>query len=143
MFKVMKKKDLDLMSEKIHDIGKKLAACQEELDDAYGKIQKNEELNESLTRTISKLEGHIEKIEQAQLLSDTNSVELSIENDLTKVTPTVKFRTDVYEKMVELGYLSDKDDGNDMAIQIALMTISFEALQQIIESFSAPVEDSE
>lgn len=143
MFKVMKKKDLDLMSEKIHDIGKKLAACQKELNDAYGKIQKNEELNESLTRTISKLEGHIEKIEQAQLLSDTNSVELSIENDLTKVTPTVKFRTDVYEKMVELGYLSDKDDGNDMAIQIALMTISFEALQQIIESFSAPVEDSE
>lgn len=144
MFKLMKKSDLKHLQEKISDIGIKLTRCQKELDAAYEEIKNSDTVNEELRDTIRKLEDSIAVMQKAQeeaVVSDTNSVELAIANDLTTVTPTIKFRRDVFEKMVELGYLSDKDEGNAMAIQIALMTVSFEALQQIIEAFSEPVED--
>src|SRR5690554_3941000 len=145
MFKLMKKSDLKHLQEKISDIGIKLTRCQKELDAAYEEIKNSDTVNEELRDTIRKLEDSIMVMQKAQeeeaVVSDTNSVELAIANDLTTVTPTIKFRRDVFEKMVELGYLSDKDEGNAMAIQVALMTVSFEALQQIIEAFSEPVED--
>lgn len=144
MFKFMKKSDLDHLQGQIEEIGSKLSACQNELDSAYAEIEKTEKVNEDLRETIESMESSLEEMQHIQdesIHADSNVVELEIANDLTTVTPTVRFRRDVFEKMVELGYLSDKDQNNDMAIQVALMTITHEALQQIIDSFSEPVED--
>lgn len=141
MFKLMKKSDLDSLNQKMDCIRNKLSESQQELHSSYLQVEETEKHNEELKEQVRKLEEQIEESARAQLIADSNIVELQIANDLTSVVPVVRFRQDVFEKMVELGYLSDKDSGNDMAIQVALMTISHEALQQIIDSFSEPVED--
>ena len=145
MFKIVKKSDFEHLQSKIISIGQKLSGYEEDLHEANNKIEEYQKLNHDLDLTIAELKNQIETFnksdESHQLIANVNSVELVIADDLTKVTPIVKFRRDVFEKMVELGYLSDKDEGSDIAIQLALMTIAHEALDQIIESFSQPVEE--
>lgn len=141
MFKLMKKSDFESLNRKMDDINQKLDKAERDLEDSYLQAEEVEKHNAELRVTIDELQEKLEETERANMISDTNIVELRVAEDLTSVTPIVRFRTDLFEKMVELGYLSDKDSGNDMAIQVALMTISHEALQQIIDSFSEPVED--
>lgn len=86
-------------------------------------------------KTIESLTAENERLQKLSVeADDTNSVTLRIGDDLTSITPVVKWKSEIKEKLIEVGLLSDANSSNT-AIQVALMLIGQEALEQIIESF--------
>lgn len=109
-------------------------------------IERNEELielekrmreqNEGMKQAIAELEAKLDAF------GDENSVTLRVSDDLTRVIPSVRVKREVFEKMVELGYLDDTvtSESKPFAMQLALMHVCSEALEQIMESFAASIE---
>jgi len=98
--------------------------------------QKNKELEEQLEQANAKLE------EVNSAFAEENSVTLIIDDTLTHVTPYVKVREDVFDKMVELHYLNDavNPETKGMSMQLALLTIASDGLDQILDAFSSPID---
>ena len=100
-------------------------------------------LNESLrdkTTEIEKLKQRIEELEGLFSKSDKNEVTIQISDDFSTLTPKVSWKKETTGKLIEAGVLNDVS-ATATATQLALMDIAREGLEQIIESFSVPVED--
>lgn len=133
---------------------RELAEAEKEVRKLTNKLHKEEEkytdaveafahTEAKLQDTIYTLEERLRKHEEA--FSDQNSVTLQVNDDLTSVTPYVRVKEEVFEKMVELHYLNDavNPETKSMAMQLALLTIANESLDQIIEAFTSPIEKPE
>lgn len=105
-----------------------------------GRIKELSDENERLVGENERLVEEVEKLKSAE--ADTNSVTLSISDDLTSIIPLVRYKPDLQEKLIQAHYLSD---GNvtSHAIQLALMLISHEGLEQILEQFGHPMSKEE
>lgn len=92
-------------------------------------------------RVIEELEAKVEELNS--IYADHNTITLTVRDDLTQVTPTVKVKPEVFDKMVELGYLDDHvtSETKSHLMQTAMLVIGSEALEQIVESMSQPVAD--
>lgn len=99
-------------------------------------IESLQKQNESLQKQIKTLQEAAEKV-----TDEKNSVSLIIHEDLTKITPIIRYREDVIDKLIELGHISEAQREDKYAIQIALAIISEEALSQMIELFTPDPEE--
>lgn len=90
---------------------------------------------------IHSLEAELETLKSTY--ADHNTITLTVKDDLTQVVPTVKVKPEVFDKMVELGYLDDHvtSETKSHLMQTAMLVIGAEALEQIVESMSQPVHD--
>lgn len=133
----------------------KLYALEEEATDLSTRCGQLDRNNEYLNRQVEELEAHLEDAQRAiQLIrdenqklldysvqSDTNEVIIRISEDLTSITPIVRWRgEDASEKLIELGMLKDANN-TKTATQVALMTIALDGLEQIIEEFQPTVQE--
>ena len=119
------------------------------LNDVYMRhnAQLKKELEEAkleidhLNRDLYHCQEQLDKKED--LYSSQNTITLTVADDLTQVVPTVRVKPDVFEKMVELGYLDDTVNTENKAfmMQTALLVIANEALEQIVEAMTQKVED--
>lgn len=125
---------------KVRQLSNELHRYEEMYTDSLEEFAKAEA---SYQDTIYTLREQLQKHEET--FSDQNSVTLQVNDDLTSVTPYVRVKEEVFEKMVELHYLNDavNPETKAMAMQLALLTIANESLDQIIESFTSPVEKVE
>jgi flagellar motility protein MotE (MotC chaperone) len=108
----------------------KYQILEKEINDKLSKLQ--EELNQK--------EQELENLKDLLRETDENSVTLKVSNDLTKVVPIVRYNPSTVEKFIELGYLSDDQERNTFAAQLALLTIVQEAVSQILENFTDEVK---
>jgi len=97
------------------------------------------EENENLKKERDSLKEQVEQLQKTFASSNENSVTLQISDDLTKVSPIVRFKPSTFDKFAELGYLKDEQEGNTFAAQLALLTVVQEALTQILDSFTDEV----
>lgn len=74
------------------------------------------------------------------VLSEGAETVFKISSNITNISPTIRYHPEIFEKLVELGYLNDTHTDNKFAIQLALLTITHEALGQIIEAFAESVD---
>lgn len=139
---VNKKKYVQLMSQ-YNDL-----ATQNEVLNARIEMMKEESIEQTLKvaemkQMITALEEKISREES--VYGDANIVKLTISDDLQSVLPHVTVKSEVYEKMVQLGVISDAltVDAKPTAMQIALMSMANEALSTILEQFEAPIESVE
>jgi translation initiation factor 2B subunit (eIF-2B alpha/beta/delta family) len=114
---------------------KKLRESRESLKNAH-------DTNETLQAEIKSLKNTISVMdERNKVLSENTFVKMLLDDTLTKATPVVKYNPAIVEKLIELGYINDAMSEDKFAIQIALLTISNEAISQIIESFEQEFDD--
>jgi len=133
MIKLLKTKTYNQFKERITQLEKELEEEKQShtaLSDAY----ENQSVDLKLIK--EQYDSLLNKLND----SDENSVKFVISKDLTQVTPVVRVNTESHEKMIEMGYIKDGDENHKFATQLALITIVDEAVDQIIESFSAPIE---
>lgn len=97
-------------------------------------------LMDSLSDKDTEIAQLKEQLEVGVTTSDTNFVKMTISDDLEKVTPTIKVKSTMFELLVQEGYLSDTQEGNSFAMQLAMISIAHEALTQLLESFTEAVE---
>lgn len=91
-------------------------------------------------KAFEEKEQELENLKDLLRETDENSVTLKVSNDLTKVVPIVRYNPSTVEKFIELGYLSDDQERNTFAAQLALLTIVQEAVSQILENFTDEVK---
>ena len=130
--------------------GKVKALAEAEIQHLDASLSKAEENNASLVRDnaiqrkeIESLQKQIKTLQEAteKVTDEKNSVSLIIHEDLTKITPIIRYREDVIDKLIELGHISEAQREDKYAIQIALAIISEEALSQMIDMFTATPEE--
>lgn len=90
---------------------------------------------------IDGLEAELETLKSTY--ADHNTITLTVRDDLTQVTPSVKVKPEVFDKMVELGYMDDHvtSETKSHLMQTAMLVIGAEALEQIVESMSQPINE--
>lgn len=105
-------------------------------------IQDCDSLESENNRILSEVEELKQKLqmleeEQQRVFADENSVVLNVDDDLTSVTPIVRVKQEMHDKMLQLGMLNDAvpSDSIPFAMQLALLNVAYEALDQIIASF--------
>ena len=78
------------------------------------------------------------KLEALSPIADETHVVISIKDDLTTISPTIRYDPVIVPKLIELGYINDAavEKNDAFAIQIALISIVHEGLGQIMESFT-------
>ena len=113
-----------------------LTAIQQELDEAEQQL-------EQLMKENRDLSDEVKKLHELFNNAGENSVRLDISNDVKTVVPTIKFDQDIFDKLVELGYLDDSKKNHTFAMQLALIVIAHEALTQIIETYQSPIDQTE
>lgn len=91
---------------------------------------------ESVQTKLHEAEARIQEYEQSLDRHDSNEVTLLIDDDLMRITPRVRWKAGIEEKMFELGYLDDTNINNRMAAQVALLTIGSEGMEQLLETFT-------
>lgn len=105
------------------------------------------EQNAALVDELYEKEAEIESL-KAQLAlqvtnTNNNSVTITISDDFDTATPTVKFKPEIHEKMMQHGLIretgSDKQDA--FAIQLALIDMAKDALIQLVNEFSEAIDD--
>ena len=89
---------------------------------------------------IEALNEYIERKET--VYGSSNVVKLAISDDLTHVIPHITVKSQMFEKMVQMGMLDDTvtPDTKPTAMQLALMSIALEALETLSKQFSNRVE---
>lgn len=92
---------------------------------------------------IDRLQEEVERLNGLLTNSEHNEVTLRMSDDLLTMTPIVRWKPHLGEKLYEIGYLRDTDGESPMAIQLALMSVGYEALTQLVESFEQPVKETE
>lgn len=75
--------------------------------------------------------------------TNNNSVTITISDDFDTATPTVKYKPEIHEKMMQHGLIretgSDKQDA--FAIQLALIDMAKDALLQLVNEFTEAIDD--
>ena len=141
----------------INQLQNEIDSLHEILDEANRDIVENKDALKKERENSEHLFNHSKVLEQRihdyqveldhkeEIYSSENSVTLRITDDLTQVVPTIKVKPDVFEKMVELGYLDDSvnSETKSVSMQAALLVIANEAMEQIIESMSNSIDNPE
>lgn len=96
---------------------------------------------EELEKEVERLNEGIKELKSTY--ADHNTITLTVRDDLTQVVPTVKVKPEVFDKMVELGYMDDHvtSETKSHLMQTAMLVIGAEALEQIVESMSQPLHE--
>lgn len=133
----------------------KLRALKNEANDLSARCTRLDKNNEYLSKQIDELQAHLEDAQrdiqtirdENERLLDTafnsyaNEVTIRIGDDLTSLTPVVRWKGDeTSEKLIELGYLKDANN-TKTSTQVALMLIALEGLEQIVEDFQPTVQE--
>lgn len=155
----IKRSTYEKMQKAVKDAEEKLIASNENLVKAHHvvteyrrEIEKREYIEQTLRKHRDELHDERDEIQSEldtmKLLmgnSDTNEVCLRIADDLTNITPIVRWKDNTKERLIQIGALSDAAiAGNaNTAVQVALMTIASEALEQVIEGFAPAVAGGE
>lgn len=135
MIKILKKSTHRNLLDRVAYHAKRADAMASEVEVLKEHRRVDEMLLSEAEKTIESLTVENERLQKLSVeADDTNSVTLRIGDDLTSITPVVKWKSEIKEKLIEVGLLSDANSSNT-AIQVALMLIGQEALEQIIESF--------
>lgn len=135
MIKILKKSTHRNLLDRVAYHAKRADATASEVEVLKEHRSVDEMLLSEAEKTIESLTAENERLQKLSVeADDTNSVTLRIGDDLTSITPVVKWKSEIKEKLIEVGLLSDANSSNT-AIQVALMLIGQEALEQIIESF--------
>lgn len=127
MIKILSKKSFDAYESRINNL-------ERELEEAKKKLVEQYERNENL-------EFDFKRLQEQFFSANENEVTLKIKDDLLTVIPFVKWKPEIKNKLVEIGYLNEYPPPGEKAIQLALISIAYEALEQIIESFSYAVQE--
>ena len=142
--------DIRELQNEIDNLQKILDEANHDIVESKKAREKEEEKSEYYFNESKVLEQKVEELQAAlehkeEVYSSENSVTLRITDDLTQVVPTIKVKPDVFEKMVELGYLDDSvnSETKSVSMQAALLVIANEAMEQIIESMSNSVDSPE
>lgn len=140
MFKIIKSKEYERLLRAKLD-----ADYYKEEVDMYRKRSenasvKNFELAHSLNKKIKELEEEVERLNNLSVKSNHNEVTIQLSDDLITITPVVRWKDSTEQKLIEIGALPDGEN-TPYAIQIALMTMAYEGIQQIVESFYPPVSE--
>ncbi|WGH49521.1 hypothetical protein [Alishewanella phage vB_AspM_Slicko01] len=98
------------------------------------------ELDEVLAELNQLKHDHAElkKITKEQNIS--NSVSIVMDDTMTKFTPVIRHKPNVFEVLFQSGYLNDSQN-NKEAIELALLTISSEVLTQLLDEFVEPFRE--
>lgn len=117
------------------------------IDSLKNNIESLRKDNETLMVERNKLREEYQKCMESPLesplpdvLSEGAETVFKISPNITNISPTIRYHPEIFEKLVELGYLNDTHTDNKFAIQLALLTITHEALGQIIEAFTESVD---
>lgn len=86
------------------------------------------------------LNERLEKTEALYTKSDSIEVILRIGDDLTTITPVIRWKETTPEKLIEIGAITDVQNSK-IAVQVALMALAAEAIQDIMNNFEEPVGD--
>lgn len=134
---------VDDLQNDVHSTKESLTESNNQLLNCHNNVAQLEEENKDLKQKNQELQEALDYKEE--IYSSENSVTLKITDDLTQVVPTIKVKPDVFEKMVELGYLDDSvnSETKSVSMQAALLVIANEAMEQIIESMSNSVDSPE
>lgn len=95
---------------------------------------------DALTQELQSVLDAFNEFKKKTTESETNYVRIDISNDLKTVTPVIGVRPDCFECLFQEGLVDDTQEGNQFAVQLALLSVAEEALSQIIESFEPAVE---
>lgn len=134
-FTIVKKSTIRSLQRQIETSNRRVEDLEIEIDGYL-------ELDKEVGARIAELEAtvkHQDEVIQGQRTK--NQVSFQINDLLTEVTPTVKWREEVVDSLVQSGFLNIRDENNKYAIQLALMTVAYDALSSIIDQFSAEVDD--
>ena len=134
---------INQLQNEIDTLTESLTESNNQLVNYQNKISRYDDDNEALEAKNKELQEALDYKEE--IYSSENSVTLKITDDLTQVVPTIKVKPDVFEKMVELGYLDDSvnSETKSVSMQAALLVIANEAMEQIIESMSNSIDNTE
>lgn len=131
MFKILSKKEYARLLEMEAKVHHYVRVCSVKDDNL-----------QAMADEIVVLRRELEKTQKIVAPVDTeNSVTLKISNDMEQVTPIVRYRNDAFERLFQEGMVDDTQADNPFATQLALLTVASEALNQLLESFEAPLED--
>lgn len=111
-------------------------SIQQELDKAEEELKKLIGENEKLAEEVKKLHDLFNNASE-------NSVRIDISPDIKSVTPSIKYNPEIFEKLVELGYLDDTKQNHTFAIQLALIVVAHDAMAQILDTYQAPIDNSD
>ena len=139
MFRIVTKKTIDNLRHELNEICTEQQRIEEENTRYRQQVV-------DLYNKVSHLEATREELEkQLGVFSDENSVHLTISDDLETVTPLIKVKEEMKEKMLQMGYLDDatSPDSTPFAMQLVLMNVAYEALDQIISAFAESVKDDD
>lgn len=125
---------------KYDEMAEKLAHKEYMLEDMQDKAVKMEGSLVARDEEIMSLKETIDKYEEEY--DAENSVLLRVGDDLTQVVPFVRVKPQVFDKMVELGYLDDtvNSENKGFMMQTALLVVVSEALEQIVDSMTQPLD---
>ena len=94
---------------------------------------------DDLTRELASLKEELDTFKKKFVASEENSVTLKISKDLETITPIISYRDDAFEALFQSNMLSDAHEGNQFAIQLAMMSIASDGLNQILSSFEEDI----
>lgn len=102
-----------------------------------------EELKDDLLLDMERLEYMLAKHEET--VANENSVTLYVSDDLMKITPYVRVKDSMFDKMVETRFINDTvtESAKPKAMQLALMQVAEQGLNQIIDSFAPPIDEDD
>lgn len=158
MYKIVKKSTLERESQRLATTQKKLDhmvakysteadELQDQITKKYHQIKEQETMlldqgNRliALTDSLEAANAEIERLNKLSTEAEANEVLLRLSDDMTSMTPVVRWKEGIEERLYEMGFLRDIDTANSMTIQLTLMTVAYEALSQLIESFEQNVE---
>lgn len=76
--------------------------------------------------------------------SERTQVTIAFDDSLQQIIPIFKYKGEqTFEKLVEIQALDDRSMGSDNAIQLALLNLSYEAIEQILESYYPAVRSDD
>lgn len=109
-------------------------------NDYMNQVSEHVKDGEELQKQIDHLSAELDKNIDMFTKSDSNEVTLRIADDMTTITPIVRWKDNTPEKLIEIGALNDSQNSKT-STQVALMAIAHEALTDIMDSFLEPVGD--
>jgi len=135
--------DINQLNYEIENLRGDLAKANGKASSLERSLEQEKNNNKALEQKVEELQAALDYKEE--IYSSENSVTLKITDDLTQVVPTIKVKPEVFEKMVELGYLDDSvnSETKSVSMQAALLVIANEAMEQIIESMSNNIDNME
>lgn len=104
----------------------RLSELQQTIDDMTSEIMEKDE-------ELERLRLSVKEYEKETTESTSNQLQFIISDDLETVTPIIKYKTGVEEKLIEKRILND-GSVSPYAIQIGLAIVVKDALDYIVES---------